>query len=126
MRAILIDPYDQTVTEIVVDGNNLQEIYKTLQVTCIDAVRLENGDVIYVDDEGLLKSPTHLFDVAGIDVTAFAGRGLLVGSTGDGYDADPKHSINEVRQRVGFLIAMRTKNGNTLFRVPYADGGRVQ
>lgn len=126
MRAIVIDPFDQSVTEVVISGNNLKEIYTILDVTCIDAARLENGDVIYVDDEGLLKSPSHFFHLPGITNEPLAGRGLLVGSTPDGSDGPPRYALDEIASATKFYTLIGTATGSRLFEIPHALRGRTQ
>lgn len=126
MRAIVIDPFDRTATEVVISGNDLQEIYATLGVTCIDAVRLPEGDVIYVDDEGLLKGATGFFHLVGLTPNPLAGRGLLVGSGADGSDADPVIQISAVISRLKFYTLLATATGNRLFEVPHTLRGRTQ
>ena len=53
MRAILIDPAKQTITEVDYDGD-YQSIYKLIdcQTFAVPFV-LENEDALYADDEGL-------------------------------------------------------------------------
>lgn len=126
MRAILIDPYDHTVTEIIIEGNNLQEIYKILDVQVIDAARIALDDVVYVDDEGLLKGPTNFFAITGETPNPIAGRGLLVGTTPSGHDTDPRHSLAQITAQVRFYILMHTGIGNRFFEVPHAERGRAQ
>lgn len=126
MRAIVIDPFDQTVTEVVIEGNNLQEIYKILGVSCIDAVRLPNGDAIYVDDEGLLKGTTGFFHLLGMIPNPLAGRGLLVGGDAEGRDADPSSNLNGIISVTKFYTLLSTQTGNRLFEVPHALKGRTQ
>ena len=36
-------------------GGNIQEIYDAIGADCFDVVRLRNGTVMFVDDNGLLK-----------------------------------------------------------------------
>lgn len=111
MKALLIDPYvlqyqpgqltildTPPIREIEVSGN-IDDIYSALSsdqkdVTMFDVARLENGDVIYVDDEGLFGA-THFFMVEGHTV-ALAGRGLVVGMDSEGSDTAPLTRLEDL------------------------------
>lgn len=105
LRAYLIDPDDRTIREVAHDGT-LATSLRLLGVQLLDAVRIDRGAAIYIDDEGLLCD----YPVAGFAVrlpgggsTAWlAGRGLVVGSRGAGEDADAPFSLAELVGRVAF------------------------
>lgn len=69
------------------------------------AFQWPNGDVLYVDEDGLLKAPTRFFTIAERDDQPFAGNGVLVGREIDDTDttAPPVMSLHELRARVGFF-----------------------
>ncbi len=53
-KAILIDPSDQTVTEIQIETQSIEEIYKIIGNGCkcfSCPIYLYNGDTFYVDDD---------------------------------------------------------------------------
>ena len=58
MRAILLNPFDQTVKEVVYTGD-FREIYSLIDCTTFDVVRLSESDDMYVDDEGNSMSTTY-------------------------------------------------------------------
>jgi hypothetical protein len=108
MKAILIDPANRTVAQIDFEGGYLS-IKKAIQcdtiTTCTPRSLPRNGDhredgwvwdTIYLDDEGLLHSdPGPFFLVSGYD-QPLAGRGLVVGTTGDGSDTDCQSTVDYI------------------------------
>lgn len=106
VNGYLIDPEARTVTVVpvnVVDGRGgLDDIYKHLQVDCVDLARInEHGDAVFVDDEGLLKDPEYLFSVDGY-ANKLAGRGLVLGVDAEGETISPTASFDSVKRGVKF------------------------
>src|SRR5882724_4597704 len=109
MKAILIDPFTCTVTEVEHDGE-LQAIYdllthETMQVRTFEAVRpdwLAGRDVVFVDEEGLLKEPDRWFVIYG-NGQPLAGKGLVIGADEDGDTTAVETKLAMVRRRVVFL-----------------------
>ena len=110
MRVILIDPATKTVVEA-----NRDTRFDALQ----DAVRgsieiahyFDNGDVLYVNGNGLLeledalKGETEIERAYLFDLQAhqpFAGRGIIVGEEVDGVHQDAKTTLEEVRSLISF------------------------
>jgi hypothetical protein len=69
------------------------------------AFQWENGDTLYVDEEGLFrKGELVFFTLDRRQDQPFAGNGLLVGAEDDeGNTAPPKITIEELTAAVGFL-----------------------
>jgi hypothetical protein len=100
MKAFLINPYDETVTEIDDDfkgdyrrtHHHLSEPGRH-EVDCATTVPISGGgDIVLVDDNGMC-SPGHAcwtFDGADIPL---AGRGLLIGTDREGDYAAPNPGI---------------------------------
>ena len=89
MKAYLIDPKEQKF-EIVEYSGDFKQIYEILDCRAFDVVRTyENGDVIYVDDEGLFVEDQHFFMHKNYP-TPLAGRGLVLGTDEEGEDTEPK------------------------------------
>ena len=120
MKAILIDPTVLTAVggTLAIDprppiieveyAGGFPEAYQLLshpdrEVTVIDAARFNNGDAVYIDDEGLFNA-TSFFIVDG-DTIPLAGRGLLVGTDAEGGDTSPKTTIEELWMKVRFALA---------------------
>ena len=76
MRAILIDPFTKTVTEVE-NGGSLQDIYAAIGCDTIDAVGLDRTHHIYVDDNGLTyNEPLPVFVWQGYH-QPIAGRAIM-------------------------------------------------
>lgn len=82
MRGVLIDPYTRTVSEIEIDGS-LAAMQELLQVETVCSVRVSREDILWVDDEGLLKPSIPIFRL-GVVPDPLAGRGLVLGITSEG------------------------------------------
>ena len=85
MRAILIDPYARTITEID-HGGGLADLYKILQVELVCAVEISPKDTLWLDDEGFLAEGRPVFRI-GDNAQPLAGRGLILGHTREGESA---------------------------------------
>ena len=89
MKAILIDAVEKTVSEVNYE-NTLDQAYRLLRCDLVDVVHVSEGDVMFVDDEGLLTaesddSPFILFR----NGWTFAGSGLIVGDADDDGETTP-------------------------------------
>ena len=60
MKAIHINPFDQTIKEVDILGN-LEDIYVLLGCRTMDAIDIDESNVLYIDDEGLLKDEQRYF-----------------------------------------------------------------
>lgn len=101
MKAILINPFDQTVTEVDYSGD-FRDIYKLIDAQAFDVARISRMDGIFVDDEGLLNAPTHFFEHSEYP-SPLAGKGLIVGCDDEGESQSCKTTIEEVKANVRFL-----------------------
>jgi hypothetical protein len=81
---ILIDPYDQSISRVDIDGS-LESIYEVLQCRVIDIMNLaDNGEYnidLIMDDEGRLINNNRWFSWGG---NSFAGRCLVASHNDDG------------------------------------------
>lgn len=114
MRAIQIRPTAQTVEEIDIDmtvgsiqeavGGGMMEI----------AHEFDNGDVLYVNEDGLGHGQEALAGAEGRSEFAayfdlglhqpFAGPGVIVGGEVDGRHVGARTSLDRVRREVSFLL----------------------
>jgi hypothetical protein len=62
-------------------------------------VEIGNGDVIYVDDEGLLKPLDWFFAIKG-GHQPFAGYGLVLGSNDEGESVSARIALQDLKRRV--------------------------
>jgi hypothetical protein len=106
MKAILIEVSAQDIRAADYDDyKDLQDMVGGLLTT---AKTWPSGDLLFVDDEGLLKRQAHFFRIAGRD-QPFAGNGVVVGpdrydDAGDCLGADaPGIAIKQLRAEVTFL-----------------------
>ncbi len=100
MKAILINPFDQTVTEVDYSGD-YKQIYTLIGADTFDCARISSGDGIFVDDNGLLTGPTHFFQHAEYG-QPLAGKGLIVGCNAEGDSVDCVATLEETRAKVTF------------------------
>ena len=99
MRAILVNPFDQTIKEAVFTGD-YHEIYSLIDCQLFDIVRLSDVDDLYVDDEGLLKNENRYFSWNGKN---FAGKGLILSHDEEGETIATTYDLQEVINRVEWL-----------------------
>lgn len=112
ITAILIDPFACTVSEVEYDGDDHHQIYplishETMKVdcfTCAYSPKLEEGDAVYVDDEGLFKKPERFFLLPG-NPQPLAGKGLVVGADDEGESTSVKTKLETLQDGVFFLEA---------------------
>jgi len=108
-KAILIDSAAREVREVEVSGG-LGEIQEAVGGYIEAAFYHPKGDVLFIDEEGLLKAQAHFFRYAPrADPQPLGGNGIIIGA--EKYDAngefagndDVSVSVDEVRGLVQFL-----------------------
>ena len=83
-KAILIDPFTETVSNVTLVDTKLQTIYSLIGCDLITITSAFGADMI-LDDEGLLKdSDSQAYFKIGIGSQPYAGKALLVGSDEEG------------------------------------------
>jgi hypothetical protein len=97
MRAILIDPFTQTIEEVDYSGD-YKDIYGLIQCDLFTTVYLPNtsDDTLFVDDEGLYVENQKFFKISGFD-QPLAGCGLLLGTDKEGESTDCMSTVEEVK-----------------------------
>jgi hypothetical protein len=103
IRALFIDPA-RLVIEPIDLAPGLAAIYQALDCRTIDAVRFhDTSDIIYVDDEALISGePLQWFwQVAGGPI--IHAKGLVVGTTPDGDDADATWPLEDLHAQLRWL-----------------------
>ncbi len=94
MRAIIINPWHRTVTEIEGPYGHLVGMYQGLsepgvhEAKDIDRVRISQRDCIWVDGEGYMKEGLPIWRLSGYE-PVLAGRGLLLGLDEAGENISP-------------------------------------
>jgi hypothetical protein len=124
MRAILIDPVRHTFTLVKHEGD-YRQIYKRLsdpkhglKVTTFDAVRVDERNTVFVDDEGLTKNPRYFFKLKDY-AQPLAGRGLVLGVNRDGESCSTSLTLTHIKKLVRFVQlsvqGVKTSKGMTTF-----------
>lgn len=93
----LIDPAARTLTPVDVDKP--RDLIGCDRITT--AYFNDASDVVYVDDEGLLKGPTDFFLIEGYP-QPLAGKGVVVGTDAEGNDISPTVSEGWLRDNLDF------------------------
>ena len=107
MRAIFIDSTDKQVYEARIKGNDFREIRDLIGCLIITgAYSFENGDYMYVDDEGLFQSNRNGF-IINVPGNSYGeqqliGNALIVGSDEDGNDRDATSTIEYIKSIISF------------------------
>lgn len=82
MRALLIDPAALSITEVDYNGD-WRTIGPMIGADLFDVVYLPDDQILYVDDEGLMKNPKAFMFFGTLDLQ-LAGKGLLLAEDGAG------------------------------------------
>jgi hypothetical protein len=104
MKAIKIDVVKQQVYLVDIQPG-IDDIYKQLECSVFTCIYPDTtpSDVLYLDDEGLLKSqPLGAFRIQGYN-QALSGHGLLIGDDGHGDSEDVHLSVDQVKSLVSFV-----------------------
>lgn len=87
MIGFIIDPVTQTITKTHV-GEKIEDIYEAIGARPFTVLHLGPGEVIYLDDEALLRDPTPVFYFYWGDYPQpLAGKGLILGINDDSGDS---------------------------------------
>lgn len=115
MKAILIDPFARTISEVEYDGD-YKSIYGFIDCDTFDCVRIGFNDAaIFVDDEGLINDKEQEFFVwKGFD-QPLAGKGLILGADEDGGAVSPELTVEEAKAHITWLNYM---GGGVFMEVP--------
>jgi len=102
MKAFLIDPFKQDITEVEYSGHytEISRLLTCKWFTCVYPPSL-NDDVIYVDDEGLYVEDQRFFVVDGVPYP-LGGYGLILGTDDEGDSVRPKSSMDHLVNSVRF------------------------
>lgn len=105
MRAILIDPIKREVTEVQIhhalEGDTLGDLQKAVGGYIELAHRFDNGDDLFVNEEGLYKYSI-FFDIGAH--SPFAGSGIIVGHNSAGNTTPAKSSIEDIKSRIRWQV----------------------
>lgn len=111
VKAILIDPFKCSVSEVDLDASDYRNIYKhisheTMRVDIFTVAYpgdpFDSGDAIFVDDEGPLKACSRYFRVRGYS-QPLCGKGLIIGSDDAGHERSARTPIQLIKRGLLFL-----------------------
>lgn len=102
-KGLLIDPAAETVTEVECNTKTLDAAYALLDCSLVEMVHLPNGDVMLLDEEGMVRPYRRQghFTLLGAD-QPFVGRALVLRERGGGFAA-PKITVVALRAALRFL-----------------------
>lgn len=103
MIALLIDAQKKEISQV--EYRSLEDLHKLLGGYIELAYAWPNGDVLYVDEEGLLKQPQRYFRISVRPDQPLGGNGVLVGpEIGDTSNTEPPTmTVEQLRKLVRFL-----------------------
>lgn len=106
MKAYLIDPFQKAITEVQYSGE-WQDISRMVGCDYFTTVNLnDDGDTVFVDDEGLLKDQAEMQYFRIILSPDFdqiiAGKGLVLGSNNEGESVEPVCNIDWLERCITF------------------------
>jgi hypothetical protein len=99
MKAILINPQEETITEVEYSGN-YKEIYSFIDCRTFDCVRLTDMQDMYIDDEGLLIDNQRYFSIEGRN---YGGKALLLSHNSEGETTATDWTLQEAKDMVEWL-----------------------
>ena len=84
VNGFLIDP-DKRAIQVVRIADTLADFHRAIGADCLDSFHLDQRTVIFLDDRGLIEGPPFKarFGIRGYPLP-LAGKGLVVGISGDG------------------------------------------
>jgi hypothetical protein len=104
MKAIFIDAKNRKVELVERDFENYKLISEQIGCdTFTYATSFNNGDVLYVDDEGLFDRELNSFFTYEGAHQPFAGNGLILGTGFEGDSTDAVTTLMEVASKVEFM-----------------------
>jgi hypothetical protein len=101
MKAILINPFDQTIKETEYTGD-YREIYSLVECRTFDCVRLTPHEDMYIDDEGLIIDNQRYFRMVEIGAN-YAGKALLLSHDDEGETKATNWTLQDVKSMVEWL-----------------------
>ncbi len=104
VKGFKIDVEKQSITPVTLENYKYDDIYPHIgnDCRCFACVNIEKDDVIYVDDEGLMKSQIGFFLYKGYN-QPLAGNGFVLGTDSEGETVDAKITLEQLEKRVHFM-----------------------
>lgn len=101
MKALLIDPEQQTIEEVELEGR--EDIARLIGFDTLESDEIgPDGDRLFFDEECFLRGTTGRFQID--SVIPVSGKGVVVGAAGDGADLkDVASDAAALRGRTKYL-----------------------
>lgn len=115
-KGYLIDPKAKTITHVRHDTKDYRQIYDLIDCkpSPFTIVHLDDENMIFIDDEGLLKNPRYFFNIAGYP-QPLAGKGLVLGSNPEGETVSATIEYEDLKKLITYsehgMIDMVTTEG---------------
>ena len=97
---ILIDPFSKSLT--LKEYTGMDDVKKELKIDLFDVVRCPNGELVVVDDEGLLKNDQRYFKLHGYS-QPLAGRAMFIGEDEEGEFVSPIMTIDDLTELISWM-----------------------
>tara|TARA_R100000656_G_scaffold65276_1_gene49815 strand:+ start:112 stop:498 length:387 start_codon:yes stop_codon:yes gene_type:complete len=97
---ILIDPFSKSLT--LKEYTGMDDVKKELKIDLFDVVRCPNGELVVVDDEGLLKSDQRYFKLHGYP-QPLAGRAMFIGEDEEGEFVSTIMTIDDLTELISWM-----------------------
>ena len=109
IQAIVIDPYAQEIRLQWVQSATLQDYYDAIGMdcSCFESTHrpfLKGEDMLYCDEEGLLRSLKRGFTTGNNIEYGIMGRALIVGTDDEGNTIAPTTLIGDLRGQIQWLV----------------------
>ena len=101
MKGILINPHEETITEVEYSGN-YKEIYSLIDCRTFDVAMAKENNDLYLDDEGLFKDNQKYFRMIELGAN-YAGKGLILAHDDEGESTATTLTLQEVKDMVQWL-----------------------
>ena len=113
MKSILINPMQESIRHISYDGDP-KSIYRILQCTTYEAVYpFENGDTLWIDEEGLLNESNFAFDILGSNELwhrTYLGSAMILGVDDEGESIECKSKLADIKSIIKFRGKVAIEN----------------
>tara|TARA_B100000287_G_scaffold424350_1_gene468838 strand:+ start:792 stop:1250 length:459 start_codon:yes stop_codon:yes gene_type:complete len=132
MKGILIDPYQQNVTWKDFDFEDYRTIQKTIDADTFDVTRIAKEEVMYIDDEGLMKEQKHYFTLELMhefgkkarryekaDVRSYVGKALILSDGGIGEALSTKMELGSLNDGSYSIIDLYYDKVGVAYRLKF-------
>lgn len=103
MKAYLIDPFAQSVTEVEYSGD-YNQIYRLIDCSVFTTVEFNDfADTVFVDDEGLINGKQQEFFLISGYRQPLAGKGLILGTNDMGESVEPSITLDQAKALIDWV-----------------------